>query len=416
MNLNTRTRRDFLWQLSAAGIFALSDWRALAADKLPPGVMRLVEQFLIEALPNGGVDLEKSIWQKRGRGAAVGGKAFEGGIDPRYFRFEVEALYRIARQAGDEHCRRVADAQVQYMARAIGEKHPMWALGNALEMFGIFSKEHKRDKTLVPAAKKLIEVLRSKRVEVTTLDGIKFGHFPCGYGVLNAKDAGWTNDLSMVGSGLIWAYEMTKDKTVLNDAVSFAEYFVQPWQPNALGADGYWRCGTWNEKIGSWVIGPSHYSGFESTDAFADEASWVFSTMTCIDFLLRLYEHKRDPRYLDRCLRAAQWTFQECQFDDGAVGMCGRDDKWLGFTGDSITQVLMLRPYASKNKSWNELRKNAEHAHHYLAGKLADVKLENHGVEWMNHKTSTDPLVNVAMLWGSALLGWLNGRALFARK
>ena len=104
------------------------------------------------------------------------------------------------------------------------------------------------------------------------------------------------------------------------------------------------------------MIGPSHYTGFESTDVFADEASWVFSTATCIDFLLRLYRHKRDPRFLDRSLRAAQWTFQTCQFEDGAVGMCGRDDKWIGFTGHAVTQVAMLRPYArSITKAWPDL-------------------------------------------------------------
>src|SRR5687767_10596536 len=82
------SRWDFLWQLGALGGLAFSNGRAFAAEKLPPGLARLVEQFVIEALPEGGVDRDKSIWQKRGRGAAVGGKAFEGGIDPRYFRFE----------------------------------------------------------------------------------------------------------------------------------------------------------------------------------------------------------------------------------------------------------------------------------------------------------------------------------------
>jgi hypothetical protein len=36
----------------------------------------------------------------------------------------------------------------------------------------------------------------------------------------------------MLGSGLVWAYEVTGDKSLLEDATSFAEYFVQPWQTN----------------------------------------------------------------------------------------------------------------------------------------------------------------------------------------
>lgn len=411
MQSEATTRRGFLRQLGVLGTLACCGQAVSAASPLPAGAARLVDQFVFEALPEGGVDKAKSLWQKPGRGSAAGGKAFVGSIDPRYFRFEAEALYRVSRLTGEERCRRVADAQVQYMTRSIGQQHPMWAIGNTLELLGLCRQEHPQDDTLVPAAKKLVDALRMRRVNITTLDGITFGHFPCGYGVAAAKDAGWTNDLSMVGSGLVWTYELTGDATILSDALSFAEYFVQPWRPQALGSDGYWRCGTWHDKLGSWVIGPSHYSGFESTDVFADEASWVFSTLTCIDFLLRLYRHKADPRFLDRSVRAAQWTFRACQFDDGAVGMCGRDDKWLGFTGDAVTQVTRLRPYAAHiAEAWPDLRRQAEWAQRYLAAGLATANLERHGVQWVQRKSSTNPLVNVAMLWASALLGWLNGR------
>ena len=259
--------------------------------------------------------------------------------------------------------------------------------------------------------KQLVEAARARSVEVTTADGVKFRHFPAGYGVLQSKDAGWTNDLSMFGSGLVHAYEITRDPTILADAVSFAEYFVQPWRPNSLGKDGYWHCGTWQEKLGSWVIGPSHYTGFESTDAYGDEASWVFSTMTCVDFLTRLDRHKPDPRYLDRCVKATQWTFRACQFDDGGVGMCGRDDKWLGFTADAISQVAMLKDQLpAGHPALPELLQGAKRASSYIDNQLSIAKVEDHGVQWVNRKTSTDPLCNVAMLWASLLLGWLNKR------
>jgi hypothetical protein len=416
-HFNEWTRRTFLRQLGAAGALALHPWALAASRSLPAGVKRLVEQFLGEALAEGGVDKTRSIWQKPGRGSAVGGSMFPGDIDPRYFRFAVEALYRISRLTGDNRCRRIGDAHVQYMARSVSERHPTWALGNTLELIGLYGREHPADRTLLPAARNLINLLRARRVTITTLDGVTFGHFPCGYGVLKAKDAGWTNDLSMAGSGLVWAYGLAGDKTILDDAVSFAEYFVQPWRPQALGADGYWRCGTWHETIGSWVIGPSHYSGFESTDAYADEASWVFSTATCVDFLTRLYRHRKDRRFLGRCLQAARRTFRACQFEDGAVGMCGRDDKWLGFTAEALTQVALLRPHVGrKDKTWPELLRRAERAHSYLSGKMADLDLQTHGVAWVHRKTSNDPLVNVAMLWAAALLGWLDGSDLFPSK
>ena len=407
-------RRQFLGRTSACAALITPGrhvWAAGEAGELPPLVARLLKEFVKEALPNGGgIDRSKSLWQAPGRGAAAGSQMFAGQIDPRYLRFEVEALYRFgAMPNANLQWRSVADSHVDYMARNVHAHHPNWAIGNALEMLGVSHQYKGALKDPAAVVKPLVEAARAKSVEVTTADGVKFRHFPAGYGVLQSKDAGWTNDLSMFGSGLVHAYEITGDQTILADAVSFAEYFVQPWRPNSLGKDGYWHCGTWHEKLGSWVIGPSHYTGFESTDAYGDEASWVFSTMTCVDFLTRLHRHKSDPRYLDRCVRATQWTLRECQFDDGAVGMCGRDDKWLGFTADAVSQVAMIKERVpADHLALPELVAGAKRASSYIDKQVATAKVDGHGVEWVTRKTSTDPLCNVAMLWASLLLGWLN--------
>ncbi len=409
-------RRQFLSQAGTCAAVVTLGKHLPAADEanpLPPLIARLLDEFVKETLPNGGgVDRAKSLWQAPGRGAAAGSQMFAGQIDPRYFRFEVEALYRFAAMPNaNPRLRPTADSHVAYMARNVHATHPTWALGNALEMLGV--SHHYKGSLKDPATvvKPLVEAARARTVEVTTADGVKFRHFPAGYGALESKDAGWTNDLSMFGSGLVHAYEITRDPTILADAVSFAEYFVQPWRPNSLGKDGYWQCGTWHEKLGSWVIGPSHYTGFESTDAYGDEASWVFSTMTCVDFLTRLHRHKPDPRYLDRCVKATQWTLRECQFEDGAVGMCGRDDKWLGFTADAVSQVAMIKQQLpAGHPALPELLSGAKRASSYIDKQVEVAKVEDHGVEWITHKTSIDPLCNVAMLWASLLLGWLNRR------
>jgi hypothetical protein len=371
---------------------------------------RILAPFIEEALPGGGIDAAKSPWQKPGRGSASGGNMFPGKVDVRYLRFLVEALYRMADLTGKQAYRRVADDQVEFMARSIHERHPTWAMGNALEMIGLYHRFSRQNEALVAAARRLVDWARQRKVTVSTPDGTSFGHFPCGYGVFSAKDAGWTNDLSMFGSGLVWAYEVTADRSILEDAVSFAEYLLQPWRPNAVGPDGYWQCGTWREDLGSWVIGPAHFTGFESTDAYGDECSWVFSTVTCIDYLTMLYRHRPDPRFLDRCLKAADWAFRACQFDDGSVGMSGRDDKWLGFTGDAVTQVALLKPHlAAEQADFQPLLEGAKRAYAYLSRRLPDARIEDHGVEWVARTTSTDPLVNVAMLWVSAALGALYG-------
>jgi hypothetical protein len=421
MNL---TRRQLLHHAGACGAamlfanrFAPAAVAAKADGPLPALIDSLLNEFVIETLPDGrGVDRGRSRWQARGRGSAAGSAMFAGSIDPRYFRFEIESLYRCAAAfpgADGPRWRQTADSLVAYMAKEIKPAHASWATGNALECFGLSRQYKGALKDPAAACKPLIDAARARSLEITTSDGVKFRHFPCGYGVLDSKDAGWTNDLSMFGSGLVHAFELTRDESILADAVSFAEYFVQPWKPDSLGKDGYWHCGTFHQKIGSWVIGPSHYSGFESTDVFGDEASWVFSTVTCTDFLTRLHRHHPDPRYLDRCVKAAQWTFKSCQFDDGAVGMCGRDDKWLGFTADAVSQVAMLKPLLPANhEAMPELLRGAKRASDYIDAQLSVANTEEHGVRWVHKKSSTDPLCNVAMLWASLLLGWLNAREL----
>lgn len=155
----------------------------------------------------------------------------------------------------------------RFLARSIREDHPIWAYGVGMEAIGLFRARHARGNELLDEAARILSWTRRRRILVVTVDGVAYTHFPCGYGVLAARDAGWTNDLSILGSGLVWAAEFLCDPSALRDAASFAEYFLQPWRPDALGPEGTWRCGTWREDLSSWVVGPSRYSGFESTDA-----------------------------------------------------------------------------------------------------------------------------------------------------
>ncbi|NUQ63467.1 MAG: hypothetical protein HUU20_13390 [Pirellulales bacterium] len=410
--LSARSLAAMLGLVSAAGLPCMAE---PSTPCLPAGAAGVVQAFLDESLPAGGIDRTKSMWQAPGRGAAAGGDMFPGKIDPRYLRYLIDILYRGGPNEDRAAWAKVADAHVAYLASAVRPSHPSWVLGNALEAIGLHHARHGGTSPYSARTNEVVAWLRKRRVEVRLPDGTTFGHFPCGYGIFNAKDAGWTNDLSMVGAGLVWAYEVTGDKTILADAAGFAEYFVRPWRPAAAGSDGYWECGTWREKEGCWVIGPSHYSGFESTDRFADESSWVFSNLTCVDFLMRLYRHNPDPRYVDRCVRAAQWTFRECQFPDGAVGMCGRDDKWLGFTGAAVSIVTMIAPCLKTGDDRAAILRDACRAKAYLDAGLEKTDVKSHGVQWVTRTSSTDPLVNVGMAWTYALLGWSNGQSLPSR-
>lgn len=371
---------------------------------------RVLAPFVDEALPDGGIDVAQSRWQKPGRGSAP--KAARP--DLRYMRALAEALYGATALTDNPTYRQFAEARAHYMARFANEGEPTWLFGVALETLGLHCRHHGPDPDLAEAAQRIVGWARQRKVEIEVGEGVSYGHFPCGYACLKeADDAGWTNDLSIFGSGLVFAYEVTGDESILDDAASFAEYFLQPWWPGALGTDGLWHAGTWREDMDTWVIGPLHYSGFESTDAHGDEASWVFSTFSCIDYLAHLYRYRPDPRIPERCTRAAQCTFDNCQFEDGAVGICGRDDKWLGTTGYAISQVAALKRIVSDQDTLPPLLARAKLSYDYLCDRLPTAQLDEHGVEWVNRTTMADPLVNVGWLWLAALVGLLDGDKLW---
>lgn len=380
-------------------------------SQLVAAIERIVAPFLDESLAEGGIDRSRSRFQAPGRGSASGSELFPGGVDTRYLRYLVEVLYRLGDLTGRRRYAEVADAQARFLVRCAREDHPTWSWGTALEAVGLAHGKGRADAAMISAVERILGWARARRVTVTLPSGLSFRHFPCGYGVLSAKDAGWTNDLSIFAAGLVRAYEVTRDADVLEDARSFSEYFIQPWRPDALGPDGWWACGSWREDLGSWVVGPSPYRGFESTDARADEVSWVFSTFTCIDCLCRLHRHAPDARIAERCLRAARWTFEACQFDDGGIGITGRDDEWLGMTGAALHQTAQvleafdLCGRAPETACW--LRERAGRSFDYLRSSLATCRLEDHGVRWVNRTTTTDPLVNVGMQWLLAALGAL---------
>jgi len=386
-------------------------------------IERILQPFIEELLPEGGIDLKQSRWQEAGRGHP--GKDFLNFIDIRYMRALIETLYRFSVLTGDTHYHSLADSQVRFAARHVEEANPIWIkrglagaptwmIGTALECIGFYHKYNKPEPDLKDAALRLVAMARARKVTINTA-GVSFGHFPCGYGIasLGAEDSGWTNDLSITGSGLIWSYEVTQDRSILEDAISYAEYFVQPWRAGALGDDGYWHAGTWRDDLGSWVIGPLHYSGFESTNIFGDESSWVFSTFPCIDYLTHLYRYRPDARFLDCCLKAIAWTFEQCQFEDGAVGLCGRDDKWLGATGYAISQVVAFNKIAGNCSLPQPIMANAKRSYQYLRDRLPKADIEQHGIEWVNHTSLANPQVNIAWMWLNALLGLLDGHILF---
>ncbi len=376
--------------------------------KVDENIVKMVlRPFIEEILPEGGIDMTKSRWQKPGRGF---GGIYPDHPDVRYVAALIKILYQVSEKSGDISYHELADRQVRFIARFASDKDPLWLLGTALQSIGMYFRYNPPNDDLRNSARQIINWAQEKKITIN-IGTTKYSHFPCGYGCMDAKDAGWTNDLSILGSGLVFGYEVTKDQGVLDDAISFAEYFVQPWEEGKLKEDGYWHSGTWRNDIGSWVIGPLHYSGVEGTDNYTDEISWMFSTYSCIEYLTHLYSYNPDERYINCCASAAKWSFENCQFEDGGVGLCERDDKWLGCTGYAVSQVYLIKDIITDNNTLQYLLEKALKSYNYLLENISNID-DNNGVEWINRKTLPDPAVNVGWMRLAALQGLLEGEQL----
>jgi hypothetical protein len=44
-----------------------------------------------------------------------------------------------------------------------------------------------------------------------------------------------------------------------------------------------------------------------------------------------------------RCISSLNWQLENCRFANGAVGMFGRDDEWLGMTAGVVLNYLELK-------------------------------------------------------------------------
>jgi hypothetical protein len=252
------------------------------------------------------------------------------------------ALYGAYDVLGDPTYKAAADRYAVFFIACLYDGAPAFALGGALEPCCKLYREHNRGEDSLgnlywnrSKAKALFDWL----LEWRTDEGC---YFRCGYGwrddqgvMHDDQDVGYSNDLSDVGRGLVGYYQMFKNGTALKHALSLAQYYLNEHEPGSLR-------GVWSSRLGTWLVGPRHNAGFENIGTHADEVGWGWSAYYVLLFLLRLHDCIADPELKaairDRCLMSLRWTFDACQFEDGALGMSGRDDKWLGQTAMSVLQ------------------------------------------------------------------------------
>lgn len=157
------------------------------------------------------------------------------------------------------------------------------------------------------------------------------------HGVIDCANS---DDNCHMGRGLVAYHAVSGRKDVLYDAFGLARYYLTPVTPGAFD-------GCWSDDLGTWVVAPTTVDGFEHfRNTRSCDMGWGFSSVGAIEFLAPLAAHA-DPStraaLADRCVRSMRWQFDACQFEDGACGMRGRDDRWLGMTAGAILSLLRVR-------------------------------------------------------------------------
>jgi hypothetical protein len=149
------------------------------------------------------------------------------------------------------------------------------------------------------------------------------------------------------------------------------------------------------------VDGIEHFRGKRSCDM-----GWGFSSVGTIEFLTQLAAATDKEEFrssiADRCATSMKWQFDACQFDDGACGMHGRDDRWLGMTAGAMLSFLRVRDAGFLSEAdAAPYRRKAEAARDWLLNHLTPEAIASGGYFPVTGQSEPRPPENLA--W---MLGW----------
>ena len=194
-----------------------------------------------------------------------------------------------------------------------------------------------------------------------------------GYPGGKMPDAGNSCDNADAGNGLMAYYSVKKSPEILAAAEQLGQYFLGEVKPGTYQ-------GVWSSKLGTWVVAPTTQDHFEHfKNVTSCEIAWGYTSIIAISYLIRLAKatDKKPMRasIAEKCAASTKWQFDACQFDDGACGMAGRDDKWLGMTAGAILSYLRVRDagYLSERDTAH-YRPKAQAARNWL---LRSITVEN---------------------------------------
>jgi hypothetical protein len=219
------------------------------------------------------------------------------------------------------------------------------------------------------------------------------------YGIL---DAGNSDDNTHMGRGLMGYYAVGGRADVLADAEALAKYYLTEVEPGTYK-------GCWLAKTGTWAIAPTVNDQFEHLVATRScDASWGFTSIGAIEYLTELASVTQSVELRSeiaaKCASSMRWQFDVCQFDDGAIGMSGQDDKWLGITAGAVMSYIWTREanFLSSADAGTYGRK-ARYAWLWLQENLTQETIDAGGYFKVTGRTEPRPPDNLAWLFGLTL-------------
>jgi hypothetical protein len=320
---------------------AAPDAASAGAGGPGPSVRAICDRFVAWQAPSGGISVERCRYHRPPLLRAP----ISYGQDLPWI---VRALYAAYDAGGDDRYKAAADGYAVFFIASVHYSRAAFALGGALEpCFTQYREHNPGDDSLDEAAHALYRRLLEFRTENGNYINAGYGPLTGADGRLTVQrvtqpeaDVAFSDDLSDVGRGLVGYHRHFQDSGALEHARGMAGYFLREHRPGTVE-------GVWSSALGTWLIGPRHASGFENlVDVYADQAGWGWSSYFVSLFLARLHDCAVDEALREaireRCAASLRWTYDACQWDDGAVGMAGRDDKWLGQTALAVLLYLEL--------------------------------------------------------------------------
>lgn len=343
-------RRDFLSTaatgaaLSATALSSFATASSQVDSDTPLGhAIRLGDQLVRWQSSYGSTDLEHCPYRSPPGTPTI---AVVQGIGP-----QVRALYKLYSTTDDLKYRHAADRYaifvlstlhdpptpltntIEILGKNYNTNSSAWVYGKALSpCYEWFIKFNPHEDLLNLKAHSIYRWLQRHRRDDS--------YFGVGYANGPYPDAQFSCDLGEVGTGLVGYYKTTDNKLALKDSIGLATYFLTEHEPGSAR-------GVWSSKLGTWLVGPWPGGGAEHfTGQQYDQVGWGWSCFVVGEFLLELRKLIDDSsmkqRIADRCVSAFRWCLDKCQFEDGAHGMFGRDDKWVGQSAAAVLLYSML--------------------------------------------------------------------------